>query len=37
MADTIDKLVKGEITPALADGVVSALRGLRSAMDFKGK
>jgi hypothetical protein len=36
MSDTIGKLIKGEITPALADAVVSALRGLRSALDFKG-
>jgi hypothetical protein len=36
MAHTIGKLVEGEITPALADGVVSALRGLRSALDFNG-
>jgi hypothetical protein len=36
MADTISKLVEGEITPAAADGVVNALRGLRSALDFKG-
>jgi hypothetical protein len=34
MADTIGKLVEGEITPALADGVVSALDGLRSALQI---
>jgi hypothetical protein len=32
MADTVGKLGENEITPADADGVVSALRGLRSAL-----
>jgi hypothetical protein len=35
MAYTIGKLNKGEITPVLADGVVTALRDLRLALDFK--
>jgi hypothetical protein len=33
MAHTIGKLVKGEITPVIADGVASAILGLRSALD----
>jgi hypothetical protein len=36
MAHTIGKLSEGEITPELADGVVTALRDLRLALDFKG-
>jgi hypothetical protein len=36
MADTIGKLAEDEIPSAVADGVVTALRGLRSALNFKG-
>jgi hypothetical protein len=32
MADAIHKLVEDEVTPADADGVVSALAALRSAL-----
>jgi hypothetical protein len=34
MAETIGKLIRGEITPARANAVVRGLRGLRSALDF---
>ena len=36
MADTIGKLTEDEITPAAADGVVSALAALRSALLLTG-
>jgi hypothetical protein len=36
MADTIGKLVEGEITPADADAVASALSGLRRALERTG-
>lgn len=36
MADTIDKLVSGKVTPENADAVANAVRSLRATLDFAG-